>query len=120
MSNATISRGVDVYSHDGAKLGQVGETRPHHFQLVNAEEEPVFGEAWLERSTIETAGIDRVVVGFVAEELKDFRTADPGASNVVPATSKHGAYIAGATPEEANELADPEAEQRQPPRAEPR
>lgn len=111
MTSTTISRGTQVFSHDGSQLGEVGETRPDHFQVLHTDKTPGMGDDfWLDRSAIETANAQRIVVGFVIDELQEYRTADPGAANVVPATSRHDAYIAGATEDEANELADPTVE----------
>jgi hypothetical protein len=111
MTDAAVRRGAQVYSHDGSQLGEVGETRPHHLQVVSTNGIPGIGsDFWLERSLIEDATIDRVTVGFVADQLQEYRTAEPGAEHVVPATSKHDAYIEGATADEANELADPTLE----------
>ena len=111
MTNATIDRGTKVFAHDGVQLGEVGETRPDHFQVVHAEGLPGRGnQLWLERSTIEATDDGRILVGFVLDQLEDYRMAEPGAAHVVPATSKHDAYIAGATEDEANELADPALE----------
>lgn len=108
MSDANVQRGTPVFSHDGSKLGEVGETRPHHIQVIHTKSAPGTGDDfWMERSVVEAATPDRVVVGFIADHLDDHRTGDPGAAHVVPATSKHGAYIEGATEDEANELADP-------------
>lgn len=111
MTEATIGQGTPVFLRDGAQLGEVGETRPDHFQVVEAEDAVGFGsDFWLERAIVETGSTDRLVVAFARDQLPTYRTADPGAAHVVLATSKHDAYIAGATPDEANELADPTLE----------
>ena len=98
-----VAEGMPVFSADGAALGEVAETRPAHFQ-VDAKGR---GSFWLQRDWITKLAPKRVDMSFLEADLKEHQLSDPGAAGVVPATSQQPAYIAGATPAEANVLFDP-------------
>jgi hypothetical protein len=103
MSEHTLYRGASVSTQDDVIVGEVDEVRPDHFQIITGAGESL----WVPRSTVVVATEERVLLGFAATELDGYTTGDPGAPGAVPATSRHPAYIPGASPEDANDLADP-------------